>query len=65
MKHNLSLFLVPLILLCAAEPALVAQGGAEPLSCADRSITASAVRTPENVKRSFNAPTSSSREWLC
>ena len=50
MKHNLSLFLVPLILLCAAEPALVAQGGAEPLSCADRSITASAVRTPENVQ---------------
>ena len=48
MKHNLSLFLVPLILLCAAEP--VAQGGAEPLSCADRSITASAVRTPENVQ---------------
>ena len=50
MKHNRSLFLVPLILLCAAEPALVAQGGAEPLSCADRSITASAVRTPENVQ---------------
>ena len=50
MKHNLFLFLVPLILLCAAEPALVAQGGAEPLSCADRSITASAVHTPENVQ---------------
>ena len=50
MKHNRSLFLVPLILLCAAEPALVAQGGAEPLSCADRSITASAVLTPENVQ---------------
>ena len=28
MKHNLSLFLVPLILLCAAVPALVAQGAA-------------------------------------
>ena len=50
MKHSLSLFLVPLILLCAAEPALVAQGGGEPLSCADRSITASAVRTPEDVQ---------------
>ena len=50
MKHNLSLFLVPLILLCAAESALVAQGGGEPLSCTDKSITASAVRTPENVQ---------------
>ena len=50
MKHGLSLFLIPLILLCAAGPALVAQGGAEPLSCADRSITAIAVRTPEDVQ---------------
>ena len=50
MKHSLSLFLIPLILLCAAVPALVAQGGAEPLSCADKSITAIAVRTPEDVQ---------------
>ena len=50
MKHNLSPFLIPSILLCTAAPALVAQGGAEPLSCADRSITASAVRTPEDVQ---------------
>ena len=50
MKHGLSLFRIPLILLCAAGPALVAQGGAEPLSCADRSITAIAVRTPEDVQ---------------
>ena len=50
MKHSLSLFLISLILLCAAVPALVAQGGAEPLSCADKSITAIAVRTPEDVQ---------------
>ena len=50
MKHSLSLFLVPLILLCAAEPALVAQGGGEPLSCADQSVVASAVRTPKDVE---------------
>ena len=50
MKHSLSLFLIPSILVCATTPALVAQGGAEPLSCADRSITASAVRTPEDVQ---------------
>ena len=50
MKHSLSLFLIPSILVCAAAPALVAQGGTELLSCADRSITASAVRTPENVQ---------------
>ena len=33
-------------------PLIVAQasGAAEPLSCADRSIVASAVRTPEDVK---------------
>ena len=50
MKHSLSLFLIPSILVCAAAPALVAQGGAELLSCADRSITASAVRTPEDAR---------------
>ena len=36
--------------MCTAAPALVAQGDAEPLSCADRSITASAVRTTEDVQ---------------
>ena len=51
MKHNFSLFLISSILLCAAAPTLVAQGGtAEPLSCADHSITASAVRTSEDVR---------------
>ena len=50
MKHSLSLFLIPSILVCAAAPALVAQGGTELLSCADRSITASAVRTTEDVQ---------------
>ena len=50
MKHSLSLFLILSILVCAAAPALVAQGAAEPLSCADRSITASAVRTTEDVQ---------------
>ena len=50
MKHRLPLFLIPSILVCTAAPALVAQGDAEPLSCADRSITASAVRTTEDVK---------------
>ena len=47
MKHNFSLSLISSILLCAAAPTLVAQGGtAEPLSCADHSITARAVRFP-------------------
>ena len=51
MKHNFSLFLIFSILLCAATPTLVAQGGtAEPLSCADHSITARAVRSPEGVE---------------
>ena len=50
MKHNLSLFLIPSILVCAAAPPLVAQGNVEPLSCADRSVTAGAVRTTEDVK---------------
>ena len=51
MKHNFSLFLIFSILLCVAAPTLVAQGGtAEPLSCADHSITARAVRTPEGVE---------------
>ena len=51
MKHDFSLFLISSILLCAAAPTLVAQGGtAEPLSCADHSIAASAVRTPEDAR---------------
>ena len=51
MKHNFSLFLISSILLCVAAPTLVAQGGtAEPLSCADHSITARAVRSPEGVE---------------
>ena len=48
-RRRLSYFLIPFAFLVAA-PALVAQGAAEPLSCADRSVTASAVRTPEDVK---------------
>ena len=51
MKHNFSLFLISSILLFAATPTLVAQGGtAEPLSCADHSITAHAVRSPEGIE---------------
>ena len=49
MQHRRLYFLIPLILMVAA-PALVAQGGAEPLSCADRSVTARAVRTTKDVK---------------
>ena len=51
MRHNFSSSLISSILLCAAAPTLVAQGGtAEPLSCADHSITARAVRSPEGVE---------------
>ena len=51
MKHNFSSSLISSILLCVAAPTLVAQGGtAEPLSCADHSITARAVRSPEGVE---------------
>ncbi len=51
MKHNFSSSLLSSILLCVAAPTLVAQGGtAEPLSCADHSITARAVRSPEGVE---------------
>ena len=46
MRHSLPQSLIPLILLCATPPF----GAAEPLSCADRSVTASAVHTPEDVK---------------
>ena len=47
MQPSLSPLLIPLILLCAAPQAF---GTDEPLSCADRSITARAVRTPEGVE---------------
>ena len=50
MKGNRSPILIFLILLHAAVPAFVAQGGTEPLSCSDRSLSASAVRTPEDVR---------------
>ena len=46
MKHSLPPFLILLILLCAA-PTF---GAAEPLSCSDNSIVASAVRTAEDVQ---------------
>ena len=49
-KGNPSLLLIFLVLLHAAARAFVVQGGAEPLSCADRSVSASAVRTPEDVR---------------
>ena len=47
MKPGLSPLLIPLILLCTAPQAF---GNDEPLSCADRSVTASAVRTTEDVR---------------
>ena len=47
MKPNLPSLLIPLILLCASPQAF---GTDDPLSCADRSIVASAVHTPEDVK---------------
>ena len=46
MKRRPPYPLIPLILMIAAQ----AFATAEPLSCADRSITASTVRTPEDVK---------------
>ena len=46
-KHSVCPFLIPLALLCTALPAF---GAAETLPCADRSVTASAVHTPEDVK---------------
>ena len=49
MKHQLPYFLIPLTFLVAA-PALVAQESAAPLSCDDRSIVASAVRTTEDAR---------------
>ena len=47
MKPSLSPLLIPLILLCAVPQAF---GTDDPPSCADRSIVASAVRTPEEVQ---------------
>ncbi len=49
MKGNSSLFPIFLVLLHAAAT-FVVQGGAEPSSCGDRSVSASAVRTPEDVR---------------
>ena len=50
MQHQLPYLLIPLTLLVATPPALVAQGGAETRVCADHSIAASAVRTTEDVQ---------------
>ena len=47
MKCSLSPFLILSVIVCAAPQAF---GAAEPLSCADRSVTARAVRTTEDVK---------------
>ena len=47
MKYSLSSFLILSVIVCAAPQAF---GAAEPLSCADRSVTARAVRTTEDVK---------------
>ena len=46
-KYSVCPFLIPLALLCTAPTAF---GGAETLPCADRSVTASAVHTPEDVQ---------------
>ncbi len=46
MKHRLSCFLIPFTFLAAA-PVL---GANAPVSCAQKSITASAIRTPEDVQ---------------
>ena len=50
MKYRLPCFLIPLSLTMAAAPVFGAQGGAESLSCADKSIVAGAVHTREDVK---------------
>ncbi len=46
MKHHLCAFLIPLISMCAVLPMF---GADEPPTCAEHSIVASAVRTPEDV----------------
>ena len=50
MKVKLPLLLIPLVLALAAPAAPVVQGRAGAPSCADRSVYASAVRTPEDVR---------------
>ncbi len=50
MKYRLPCLLIALTLTMAAAPVFGAQGGAEPLACAEKSIVASAVRTPEDVE---------------
>ena len=47
MKHRPSALLIPLILLCAASQAA---GAAQTLSCSDRSVSAKAVRTTQDVQ---------------
>ena len=47
MRRRRLYFLIPLILMVAGPQAF---GSAEPLSCADRSVTARAVRTTKDVK---------------
>ena len=47
MKHSASAFLISWILICAAPQVF---GTDEPLSCADHSIVARAVRTPQDVQ---------------
>ena len=49
MKHHPSSLLIPLILLAAA-PALASHPDAESLSCEDRSVSAKAVRTTQDVQ---------------
>ena len=49
MKHHPSSLLIPLILLAAA-PALASHPDAESLTCADRSVSAKAVRTTQDVQ---------------
>ena len=47
MNHRHTLLLIPLILLCAASQAV---GAAQTLSCSDRSVSAKAVRTTQDVQ---------------
>jgi len=49
MKHYLSPLLIPVILLAAA-PSLASHPDAEALTCADRSVSARAVRTTQDVQ---------------
>ena len=50
MNDHFSRVLIPVALLSAFAPDLVAQQRSEPRPCADRSIVASAVRSPEDVR---------------